>query len=199
VSETPTFAQAIRSAIENRLVDLHTAMPGQVVSYSATTRRASVQPLLKRGVVNERGERVAETLPVINEVPILFFGGLGGTRLRLDLRKGDTVLLVFSEGSIDRWLHKGGLVDPEDDRHHSLSDAFAFPFSLEDSGPEILFTETEIHAGGDQALALLSDLQALRSDYNTHVHSGVTTGVGSSGVPATLTDPPVGTAVLKGG
>jgi hypothetical protein len=163
MSTTPTITQAIRALLEERLVELHTAMPGSVVLYNALTRRASVQPLLKRGVQVD-GERVVETLPVVNEVPILFFGALGGSRIRSDLRKGDTVLLVFSEGSLDRWLHKGDLVDPEDDRRHALTDAFGIAFSTVDGGAaQIVFTETEIQAGGLLALALAAELADLKT------------------------------------
>lgn len=205
MSDTPTIAQALRSAIEARLVDVHTSMPGAVVAYNPVTRRASVQPLLKRGVQVD-GERVVETLPVVNEVPILFFGGMGASRLRLDLRKGDTVLLVFAEGSLDRWINKGGLVDPEDDRRHALTDAFALPFSTEGGGPEIFFTETEIHAGGTEALATKADLQAVVDKLNSHVHTGVTSGGQVSGLaqavpagpPVSFFPTPGGTAILKG-
>lgn len=196
MSETPTIAQAVRAAVTAGVAGIRKIMPGIVVSYNATTRRASIQPALMDGVINERGERVAEKLPVVNEVPILFPGGRGGMRVVWPLVKGDTVMLAFSDGSLDRWLHKGGVVDPEDDRKHSLSDAFAFPFSNEEDGPAIDFTATEIHAGGTDELALLSELQALRTAIED-----AGTGDAIPGAVAALNggEPFPGTQVLKGG
>ena len=56
---TPSFAAVLRQLVDARLVDVHTSLPGRVVSYDATTQRASVKPLLKRGRRDEAGERVA--------------------------------------------------------------------------------------------------------------------------------------------
>ncbi|HVJ29760.1 MAG TPA: phage baseplate assembly protein V [Gammaproteobacteria bacterium] len=53
-------------------------------------------------------------------------------------------------------------------------------------------------AGGTAgALATLADVQALRSTFNTHVHTGVTVGSGSSGAPSTPASPPGGTTKFK--
>lgn len=50
-----------------------------------------------------------------------------GASLVLPVAKGDTGLLIFCDSSLDVWLARGGLVDPLDDRHHSLSDAVFIP------------------------------------------------------------------------
>ena len=47
--------------------------------------------------------------------------------MQFDLVPGDTVLLVFSERSIDKWAQQGGEVDPLDSRLHHLSDPVALP------------------------------------------------------------------------
>lgn len=198
--QTPTVAQAVRGAVESSIASMRKVMPGRVVKYNTTTQRASVQPLLPDGYTNERGERVVEDLPVVNEVPIVFQGS-GGARVRFPIHVGDTVLLLFADGSLDRWLHKGDGGDPKDDRRHHLTDAIAIPGLLHapsDADVMIEFTETQIHAGGTEALALLSELQALITSYNAHVHSGVTAGPGSSGPPGAPAVIPTGTTVLKG-
>jgi hypothetical protein len=97
-----------------------------VESYDSATQKISAQPLIKRGYTDETGERIAERLPIITGVPVVFPGG-GGYRVTFPIAKGDTVLLIFSEASLDKWLAHGGDVDPNDDRRHTLSDAIAIP------------------------------------------------------------------------
>ena len=55
------------------------------------------------------------------------FPGSGAFPETFPLKAGDTVLLVFSSSSIDRWLSLGGEVDPIDDRRHHITDAMAIP------------------------------------------------------------------------
>ena len=122
----PQLGEVIRDAIEAYLADTHTSLPGKIVSYNAALQQASVQPLIKRGWIDEEGNRQSDSLPVVNNVPIVFPGG-GGFRITFPIQSGDTCLLVFSSGSLDTWLSKGGEVDPNDDRRHDLSDAIAIP------------------------------------------------------------------------
>lgn len=123
---TPTWTRVLTDCIDARLSDVHTSIPGRVESYDSSTQRASVQPLLKRGYEDEEGERQVEILPVIQDVPIVFPGS-GSYADTFPISKGDIVLLVFMENSIDRWLSVGGLIDPSDDRRFALSDAVAIP------------------------------------------------------------------------
>lgn len=122
----PSLSELLSGALRNTRAEIHVSMPASVVSYDATKQSISAQPLLRRGYLDEDDERAVETLPIISAVPVCFLGG-GGYGAPHPLEPGDTVLLVFSDGSLDRWLVKGGLIDPEDDRDHSLSDAVAFP------------------------------------------------------------------------
>jgi hypothetical protein len=121
--ETPTLAEAIRTGIRASLVDLYTAMPGQVESYNATTNLANVQPVFKRKY--EKDEEVVN-LPVINNVPVAF-PRAGQAGITFPLKSGDNVLLVFSQRSLESWKTVGGLVEPNDPRTHDISDAIAIP------------------------------------------------------------------------
>lgn len=122
MSSTPTFEQVLTTAIESKLIDLHTAMPGVVESYDPTKQTISVVPALKRKY--ESGEVV--TRPLINNVPVCFPRG-GSFSITHPLKKGDSVLLVISERSLDVWKKNGGTVDPNDPRKFNLTDAFAIP------------------------------------------------------------------------
>jgi hypothetical protein len=144
-----------------------------------------------------------ESLPVITDVPVVF-PGAGDYSVTFPIAKGDTVLLIFAEGSLDQWLTKGGEVDPQDDRRFSLTDAIAIP-SLR-HGPisgsaasKIEFTSSEIKAGGSQQLATKADLDALKSAI-----SGAATTPNDGGaafkaaILSALSSWPTGTQVLKG-
>jgi hypothetical protein len=114
----------IRRAIRVALRDVRVALPGQIVAYDATTRQADVQPLIMQAQPQSDGSTVTERLPVVTHCPVVFCGG-GRSWLTFPIAVGDTCLLLFASSSLDRWLTVGGEVDPEDDRHHHLSDGIA--------------------------------------------------------------------------
>jgi hypothetical protein len=113
----------INSALDAALSDLHTHLPGRVESYDPATGLASVVPLLKRKYA---ADDAAIELPVIPGVPVMH-PRAGNAWVKLPIAAGDMVLLEFSERSLDRWLEKGGVVDPEDPAKFSLNDAVAYP------------------------------------------------------------------------
>jgi hypothetical protein len=131
MTDTPSLRQVIADQIEGRLADLHTAMPGTIESYDATTGIATVAPCLKR---KYNADGTVVDLPPVVGVPVLMPRG-GGALISLALVKGDPVVLIFSERSLDRWISTGGKVDPKDPRKHALSDAFAFPGGYPKSRP----------------------------------------------------------------
>lgn len=121
--ETPTQDEILREAIRTALMDLHTAMPGTVQSYDGLLNLATVQPSFKRKYVKD--EEVVD-LPIINNVPVAF-PRAGDSAITFPLKQGDSVLLVFAERSLDKWLTEGGEVSPDDPRTHDLADAIAIP------------------------------------------------------------------------
>ena len=121
-AERKTMADVIKEAIDAKLVDLHTSMPAIVQSYDKEKQKADVQPVLKRKFVNSD----PVDLPIITNVPVIF-PRTGKAYIHFPLKKDDVVMLIFAERSVDRWLDKGGLIDPADPRKHNLSDAFAVP------------------------------------------------------------------------
>jgi hypothetical protein len=170
---TPTLRAAILAAIEDGLAEVCTGMPARVESYDAATQTCSAQPLVQRVFYDETGARRAERLPVVTDVPVEF-PGAGEWRLTFPIAAGDTVWLEFSQVSLDAWLARGGEVDPEDPRHHALSDAVAYPgvrdrahalsgvsttnMVLGNGTTQIQITGSEVHAGGSGSVALKSTL-----------------------------------------
>lgn len=131
-SRTPSLAEILRIAMDQRQAEIHVALPGRIESYDVNTQRADIKPLVQRPVVARDGtELETESLPVIMDVPINFprgGGSLGQFFITWPLKKGDLVQLVFNEKSIDQFMaSRGEEVDPKDFRMHNLSDAVAYP------------------------------------------------------------------------
>lgn len=130
MAERPaSWAEVIRRAIDAKLADIHTTIPGKVVRVNmsgASVRSVDVQPVIKRGHLDEEDRRVVEDMPVIPSVPVEF-PSAGDYRITFPIAVGTTGLIHFSEASLDVWLAKGGTVDPQDDRRFNLSDAIFRP------------------------------------------------------------------------
>jgi len=128
----PGLFDAIKAVVESRLVEMHVALPARVEKYDRSTMKAEVTPALKKSYTN--GDIVE--LPVIVNVPVVW-PRTSEFVFDAPLAKGDTVLLVFCERSLDAWLSKGGIVTPTDRRKFDLSDAVAIPglFSFKQENP----------------------------------------------------------------
>lgn len=188
---SPTMIDVLRRWFDLRLRDLHVAIPAVVESYDAVAQTVDATPQVMMYEATEDGTEKAQPVPRCVKCPVLF-PGAGGFRLTFPIQQGDTVLLLFSESSIDLWLKNGGLIDPTDKRRHHWSDGIALPglhpntapWSKastsgatigNDNGPQIVFRSDAIELGGDDsdvpsdyvALAqkVLDNLNALRSHF----------------------------------
>lgn len=138
-AETATDQQ-----IKSALMDVHTSMPGIIISFDPVTRTASVQPAIQRVFLNDKGEESPQNLPPCEDVPVHFPSG-GGYVLTFPVKAGDHCLLVFSERCIDNWFVSGGTAPPDDFRQHDLSDAFALVgFSPQSSSDEVWMDGVEL-------------------------------------------------------
>jgi hypothetical protein len=163
--QTIEFPDVVACAIDIALQGLWTAMPGIVESYDATQQTANIQIAVQSVSVGESGDTLAETIAVLNAVPVVHVGG-AGFRAVFPPTRGDTALVVFCSRSIERWIDRGGVVDPFLTHHHDLSDGVAIvglrtrqnPLSSSpsdhasighDHGATIEFREDEIRIGGD--------------------------------------------------
>lgn len=208
---TPSLGASIRALIESELLATHIAMPARVLEYDASQQRVSVKPIIRRGIFGEDGERVAEDIPAIEGVPVIFMGA-GSIKITFPIPAGSVVWLMFSECSLDKWLTTGANdVDPDDDRRNALSDAVAIPGLLPFSDASdqthdtaAVFAASEIRLGSKDATALLalkSDVEALKTVFDAHQHPDPSTGfVGTptNGVGTPVTFPsPTGTTKVK--
>lgn len=220
ISRSPDLAELLRAAIDYKLVDVHTSLPGRIEKFDKATQTADVQPLIKRRFANPDGTEVLETLPVIPRVPVAF-PRAGKFFITWPLKAGDLVELVFSEASRDNF--KGGdgsEADPDDFRRFDLSDAVAHPCGYPESKPINDFdaeniaigfdggkivlhmreTEAEITTDGkaSKSVAVADFLQILytsvKAAFDGHTHA---TGVGPSGPPLPISTFPAWDAKIN--
>lgn len=123
---TPSLVELLNRAALRLLLGARTATVAQVESYDAGEQRVDVKPLVKELETGDTGDLEATGIPIIRNVPVVF-PGAGSYRITFPIARGDTVLLIISDRSLDKWKGQGGEVDPVDPRHHNLSDAIAIP------------------------------------------------------------------------
>jgi len=112
-----TAPDIFRDSVYSILANVHTSLPGIIVSYDPSTNKAQVQPALNKNFTS--GEM---PMPILQNVPIVF-----PKNITFPINAGDYVLLIFSERSLDLWKSVGGQVTPTDPRKFDLSDAIAIP------------------------------------------------------------------------
>lgn len=106
--------------IASALKDVHTSLPGVIVSFNKDKQTAQVQPLIKR-IFYEKG---AVNLPVCVDVPV-HFPKAGGFCITMPVKAGDECFLCFFERAIDNWFANGGVQEPSEYRLHDYSDGYA--------------------------------------------------------------------------
>ncbi len=113
----------VREFVEYYFTQIHTSFPGVVTEYDPTTRRATVQPSLKR----QAGNKEYIPFPLLIDVPVQYPGTKKWT-IHFPLEKGDEVAVYFSERSLEAWKTEGmdGIEDA-DPRRFDLCDAYCVP------------------------------------------------------------------------
>ncbi|MCK5641952.1 MAG: hypothetical protein KAJ19_14205 [Gammaproteobacteria bacterium] len=215
MSATPTMAEVITEAIESRLLDLHTALPGRVVSYDSGTQTVEVELQIKRMIKDGNGVLQPETLPNLPNVPVAFPRS-SSFFVSFPLAKDDFVFVIFTEMSLDQWRSKAALTVPGDARRLTLTGAVALPCLYPNDGTlteahatAMVVGEQEgqkifIHPSGDveitdeasgaaddfvaQAGKVLTELEAIVDTYNIHKHPDPLSG--QTGVPVDIISDP---------
>lgn len=190
--QIPKLEDVIRAAIAARLVSVYTGIPAQVVDYDSATQTITAQiAILGASYIAESGELTRVNIGPINHVPVCF-PGTGAFSITWPLKQGDTVMLEFACGSIDRFMSIGGTgVDPMDDRRFAKDDAVAFtglraiPDALTSSAFDdvaMVISAPMIKMGSSAA----SEPPALNSELSGFV--GIFTSWAPTGAPSDTTD-----------
>lgn len=129
--------ELIQRAIESRVSDVWTSIPGTIKAYTpGPSPVADILPCVRAPVPNEDGDTVYEDLPVIPNVPIAFpRGKKGAYSITWPLEPGDSVLLVVNTVAIGEWRSSGQVSSPGDLRLHSLGSVIAYPGIGPDAEP----------------------------------------------------------------
>lgn len=143
---TPDEAEIILDAIDDRLLDVHTALPGVVASYDKDKQTAEIDLGVHRMVQGADGKYVAEPLPRLPSVRVGFLSA-GGFFVSLPVEKGNPVLVIFSEASIDQFRTKGTPTKPGDGRRHTLTGGIALPIDITLAGTIPNCSGTDLVAG----------------------------------------------------
>lgn len=178
-----------------------------------------VQAAIINVVHDDLGNTFQEPVTAFADVPLGVLRG-GGMFVWLPVAVGDSVLLIFSDLSCDTWRAGDGSPQPPGFVGRHTSDSpFAIPCCAPDGkfftspnadpnkiiiGPDrdtaqIHIGPSDIELGHPAAdhVGLASKIDAAVSTivaaFNTHLHTGVQTGGGSSGPPATPISPAPGT------
>lgn len=125
MSTTYDLETVLREAMDARVADMHTAIPGKVISYDADKQIVSVQPMVKDFHHTEAGAMVLRSFPVV-QAPVAFLRG-SGYFMTVPLAAGDTGMLIFSELPIDRWRSTGQESHPVNARRHGVGNAVFYP------------------------------------------------------------------------
>jgi hypothetical protein len=115
--------QLLKAAFEYSMSLVHTSFPGTVVSYDPATRRADIQPSLKKRLPNGSFMEPA----IIHDVPVRYQGSREYT-VHFPLEEGDEVEVTVCERSTDSWRDTGGKgIEDADPRRFSLNDCYCTP------------------------------------------------------------------------
>ena len=193
------LANAIMDTVRRRV---RTAVVGHVEAYDPATQSAQVLPLV--GEQDDYDGDVRELPPVaVQNVPVVHYGS-GKYGITFPLEAGDPVVLVMRHRSHEE-VDNGAQppITPQRSDRMAVDNAVAFPGFVPPATGQvtahrradamvIYIDTTPLYIGDStaaEALALASAvdarLNAIQNGFNTHTHTGVTTGPGVTGTPST--------------
>jgi hypothetical protein len=125
-SSLSSLSSAIRNAFTNMLKEVHTTIPGSIVSFDPVTQSAEVQISIRRIYIANQADgtetKTPVEVPMLINVPVIFLRG-GGWCITFPVKPNDECIVHFSERAIDTWRKNGDIQNPKDWRMHDYSDA----------------------------------------------------------------------------
>jgi hypothetical protein len=177
-------------------------IPARVVSYSESTNRVTLKPLVMMGTTDGRKVSRAQ----VANIPVFRFGA-GGFFIRFPVKAGDFGWLKASDRDISLVMQRGGQEDwPNTLRQHSFSDGLFFPdmlrgWTVAGANANAMVIQSldgsvclSLHSGKVQidapSVVINGNVQITGTMTNngknigsTHVHSGVDSGPSNTGGP----------------
>lgn len=166
------FSQEVEDTARSIMNEIHTALPGEIISFDAKSGMAVVQPV--GDYVTSDGTQLA--YPSIIEVPVMFpYCQSVGVGMVFPVGKGDSCLIVISEVELDKW--RSG-AESEASLRFDLTSAIALPGLLRDSNDLIAkaVQKNAVVLGTSETEVVISD------DVVTVAVRGSTLTVSDSGI-----------------
>lgn len=144
------FVEAIKKTVKKEIAEIHTAIPGKIVSFDSSTGLATVLPTMKF----KKPDGTMINYPQITGVPVLFQQGAGqGVTIAFPVKAGDGCLIIIAEQSIDYWMYGQ---ETETDLMFDLTNAICIP------GLFAKANKTVTEACADNALILNADVTKIK-------------------------------------
>ena len=89
----------IENTVDDALNEVHTALPGKIVSYNPEKATCTARPIGK--YVMSDGEKI--DFPDISDAPVCFPYSLSGVGIAFPVKAGDSCLIIISEIELDEW------------------------------------------------------------------------------------------------
>ena len=162
----PTQTAVLKQMLQAFGQQLRVGLPGYFVSYDYKTQLATVQPSFS----NQYPDGTVSPMPQIYNVPVRW----PSSSISYDhhpIVAGDRCTLHFADKALDLWLSSGATSQPDDNRTHHISDAWAEPGLRPTNEPLPV-------SNGEDLLRTIGNLQ-LRMKANGHVQ--LFTGLGTAG------------------
>ncbi|ODN41078.1 Gp138 family membrane-puncturing spike protein [Piscirickettsia litoralis] len=170
-----TLEQVLHAALESRLCDVHTSIPGRIASYDAKTQKANIQPVIKKKLRDGR----SFSMPVITDIPVMF-PSAGGGLLSFPAKQGDTGLLFFCERSIDQWMTgDNDEAEPLGNHKHNYTDAVFIPglypysrtLNADPVNTELKFSDNQIILKPDGSIVINAPKQITINTINANINA----------------------------
>lgn len=98
------FVTEVKNLVKEQINNIHTALPGEIVSIDVTTCLATVKPKAQMQFTNGK----VLDYPVISGVPVVIpQSPSSGAVIAFPVKAGDPCLLIFSEQTLDYWMGNG--------------------------------------------------------------------------------------------
>ena len=183
------FAQQVEFTARTVMNDIHTALPGKIVSFDPEKGVAAVQP--KGKYLTTDGASLA--YPMISSVPVAYpYCQSSNVGMVFPIKTGDNCLIIISEVELDEW--RSG-AESEAPLRYDLTSAVVIPDLMLGGGTvirkaaaenaviivsgssEIAVTDGRIAITGDVtvtgSITISGTITAGGINLNTHTHTGV--------------------------
>lgn len=186
------FTAEIEQTAKAAVNEIHTAIPGEIVSYNASLGTATVKPIGKY-ITSDVKEL---DYPTITEAPVVFpFCQNAGVGIAFPVKNGDSCIIIISEVELDAW--RSG-ADSEGSLRFDLTSAMVIPGLLEagsKASEKAVKQNAVVVTAGDVELIVSGD--GCKVDTGTTVMEVTDYGVKIKGSLIVTEDVKIGSLSLK--